>query len=164
MCLWEYPHIAPGIPFVLPSENGEKAAYIRTISKFPRLTINLGLRYEYSAPARDRDNTPPQLQSQTHAIVMGTTLDKLVALEHAHPATESVRRLGREVATPQQAYLPDGDVSNRLIGPRIGALSCIGNQHRPTVLRGGYAIFAYPEQLGAITCEARAIVPDSCLQ
>src|SRR5262245_29498175 len=44
-------------------------------------------------------------------------------------------------------------------GPRVGFAYRIGSLNRPTVLRGGYAIYAFPEQLRAITCETRAIVP-----
>jgi hypothetical protein len=142
---------------------GEKSAYLQDNFKVsPRLTINLGLRYEYSSPARDRDRTILSFDTKTHAIVMGTTLDKLVALNHAHPTiAKAYANLGVKYETPSEAGLPDRMIyPNRLdFGPRIGIAYRMGSQGHPTVLRGGYAIYAYPEQLRAITCETRAIVP-----
>ena len=142
---------------------GEKSAYIQDNFKVSsRLTINLGLRYEYSSPATDKDNALLSFDPKTHAIVTGTTIDKLVAMNHTIPAiANAYANLGVKYETPQQAGLPDSMVyPNRLdFGPRVGFAYRLGSSNRPTVLRGGYAIYAYPEQLRAITCEARAIVP-----
>ena len=142
---------------------GEKSAYLQDNFKVTsRLTLNLGLRYEYSSPAKDKDNAILSFNPKTHAIVMGTTLDKLVELNHAHPTiAKTYAALGVKYETREQAGLPDGMMyPNRLdFGPRIGVAYRLGSQSHPTVLRGGYAIYAYPEQLRAITCETRAIVP-----
>ena len=35
----------------------------------------------------------------------------------------------------------------------------MGSANRPTVLRGGYALYSFPESLKLLTCETRAIVP-----
>ena len=61
----------------------------------------------------------------------------------------------------EQAGLPDTLIyPNRYdFGPRAGFAYRLGGQNQATVLRGGYPIYAYPEQLRAITCETRAIVP-----
>jgi hypothetical protein len=93
---------------------------------------------------------------------MARSLDDLIRLNHAHPAiAKAYANLGVKYETPEQAGLPENMVySNRLdFGPRVGFAYRIGNPSRPTVLRGGYAIYAIPEQLRAITCETRAIVP-----
>jgi hypothetical protein len=142
---------------------GENSAYFQDNFKVnSRLTLNLGVRYEYARPARDRDNTLLSFDPKTHAIVTGRSLDDLVKLNHAHPAiAKAYANLGVKYETPEQSGLPSNMVfPNRWdFGPRIGFAYRIGKLSRPTVLRGGYAIYAIPEQLRAITCETRAIVP-----
>ena len=142
---------------------GEIAAYFQDNFKVTsRLTLNLGLRYEYSRPPRDRDDTILSFNPKTHAIVMGRSLDDLVQLNHAHPSiVRAYETLGVKYETPEQASLPENFIhSNKWdFGPRLGFAYRLGDMSRPTVLRGGYAIYAIPEQLRAITCETRAIVP-----
>jgi hypothetical protein len=142
---------------------GENSAYFQDNFKATsRLTLNLGLRYEYSRPARDRDKTLLSFNPKTHAIVMPRSLDDMVRLRHAHPAiARAYANLGVKYETPAQAGLPDDVVyPNKWdFGPRIGFAYRIGSLSRPAVLRGGYAIYAFPEQLRAMTCETRAIVP-----
>jgi hypothetical protein len=69
--------------------------------------------------------------------------------------------LGVKYETPQQAGIPDNLIyPNRLdFGPRAGFALRLGSLARPTVLRGGYSLFAFPEQLRAATGDLRAIVP-----
>ncbi len=142
---------------------GERSAYFQDNWKVtPRLTLNLGVRYEYSSPARDRDDMINSFNPVTQAIVLGTTLDKAIAADHTHPAiAKAYQSLGVKYETREQAGLPRGMYyPNRLdFGPRAGFAYRLGDTSRPAVLRGGYAIYAYPEQLRAITCETRAIVP-----
>src|SRR4029450_5060447 len=118
--------------------------------------------YEYSAPARDRDHTILGFNPKTHAIVLPRTIDDLVQLGHANPQiARAYANLGVQYETPDQAGLPvDMIRPNKWdFGPRVGFAYRIGSLNRPTVLRGGYAIYAFPEQLRAITCETRAIGP-----
>jgi hypothetical protein len=142
---------------------GENAAYFQDNFKITsRLTLNFGVRYEYSSPARDRDKTILSFNPATHAIVTARSLDDLVKLNHAHPAiAKAYAGLGVKYETPEQAGLPEYMIHRNKwdFGPRVGFAYRIGQLNRPTVLRGGYAIYSIPEQLRAITCETRAIVP-----
>ena len=144
---------------------GEKSAYFQDNFKATsRLTLNMGVRYEYSSPGRDRDNTLLGFDQKTHAIVLGRSIDDLVKLNHAHPAiAKAYANLGVKYETPAQAGLPNDLVNlNKLdFGPRVGFAYRIGKMSHPTVLRGGYAIYAFPESLRLITCETRAIVPST---
>jgi hypothetical protein len=131
-----------------------------------RLTLNFGLRSELSRPPRDRDNTILGFNPKTHAIVMGRSLDDLVKLNHAHPdIAKAYTNLGVKFESPAQAGLPDNMVySNKWdFGPRIGFAYRIADSSRPTVLRGGYAIYAIPEYLRYITKRTRQIVPTTAI-
>lgn len=142
---------------------GEKSAYFQDNFKVnSRLTLNLGVRYEYTSPGRERDNTILSFNPKTHAIVMGRSLDDLVKLNHAHPTiARAYANLGVKYETPAQAGLPDNliNLNKWDFGPRLGFAYRLGSLNHPTVLRGGYAIYAFPESLRLITCETRAIVP-----
>ncbi len=142
---------------------GEKSAYFQDNFKVnSRLTLNMGVRYEYTSPGRDRDNTILSFDPKSHAIVMGRSLDDLVKLNHAHPTIASAyANLGVKYETPAQAGLPDSliNLNKWDFGPRVGFAYRLGSLNHPTVLRGGYAIYAFPESLRLITCETRAIVP-----
>jgi len=142
---------------------GENSAYFQDNFKVTsRLTLNLGVRYEYGRPPRDRDRTILSFNPKTKAIVTARSLDDLIKLEHAHPAiVRAYDNFGVKYETPEQAGLPGNMVyPNKWdFGPRAGFAYRMGKLNRPTVLRGGYAIYAIPEQLRAITCETRAIVP-----
>jgi hypothetical protein len=144
---------------------GETSAYLQDNFKATsRLTLNLGVRYEYNRPIRDRDNTLLSFNPKSHAIVTGRSIDDLVKLGHAHPAiAKAYAGLGVKYETPAEAGLPSNMIyPNKLdFGPRLGFAYRLGPTNHPTVLRGGYAIYAFPEQLRAITCETRAIVPST---
>jgi hypothetical protein len=73
--------------------------------------------------------------------------------------------LGVKFESPAQAGLPDNMVySNKWdFGPRIGFAYRIADSSRPTVLRGGYAIYAIPEYLRYITERTRQIVPTTAI-
>jgi hypothetical protein len=146
---------------------GETSAYLQDNFKVnARLTLNLGVRYEYNRPYSEADNSLVGFNPNTKGIVMARTIEDMVKLGHAHPTiARAYANLGVKYETPAQAGLPDNLIyPNRLdFGPRAGFALRLGSMARPTVLRGGYSVFAFPEQIRAATGDLRAIVPTTAV-
>jgi hypothetical protein len=145
----------------------ETAAYFQDNFKVnSRLTLNLGVRYEYNRPPTEADNSLVGFNPATRAIVMARSIEDMAALRHVHPTiANAYAGLGVKYETPEQAGIPDNLIyPNRLdFGPRLGFALRLGSLARPTVLRGGYSLFAFPEQLRAATGDLRAIVPTTAI-
>ena len=79
-----------------------------------------------------------------------------------HPAAaRAYANLGVKYETAEQASLPRNLIyTNKWdFGPRVGFAYRLGSLNRPIVLRGGYAIYAFPESIRLYTGDTRAIVP-----
>ncbi len=129
----------------------ERAVYFQDNFKVnSRLTLNLGLRYEYNSPVNERDNTIFGFDEQKKAVILPRTVEDLATMKNVLPAVvNAYTALGVKYITPKEAGLPDSLVHSNLwdFGPRIGVAYRLGSAHRTTVIRGGYSIFAYPESL-----------------
>jgi hypothetical protein len=97
---------------------------------------------------------------------MARSVEDMARLRHVHPTiARAYANLGVKYETPQQAGIPDNLIyPNRLdVGPRAGFALRLGSLSSPTVLRGGYSLFAFPEQVRAATGDLRAIVPTTAI-
>jgi hypothetical protein len=146
---------------------GETAAYFQDNFKVnSRLTLNLGVRYEYSHPAKEVDRSLVGFNPKTKAIVLGRSVEDLAKLGHVHPTIAAAyARLGVKYETAEQAGLPSNLIyTNKWdFGPRAGFAYRLGSLQRPIVLRGGYAIYAFPESIRLYTGDTRAIVPTTAI-
>jgi hypothetical protein len=160
-------HLARFFRSYFRMRGGEKAAYFQDNFKVnSRLTLNLGVRYEYNSPGREADNSLVGFNPNTKAIIMARSIEDMAQLGHVHPTiAQAYANLGVKYETPAQAGVPDNLIySNKLdFGPRVGFAYRMGSMARPTVLRGGYALFAFPEQIRAATGDLRAIVPTTAI-
>ncbi len=148
-------------------QTGETSAYFQDNFKVsPRLTLNLGVRYEYTQPVKERDNSLVGFNPKTRAVVLGKSVEELAKLGHVHPViAQAYARLGVKYETPEQAGLPSNLIHTNKwdFGPRVGFAYRVGSLRRPIVVRGGYAIYAFPESIRLYTGDTRAIVPTTAI-
>ncbi|HWQ54307.1 MAG TPA: TonB-dependent receptor [Bryobacteraceae bacterium] len=134
---------------------GERSAYFQDNFKVnSRLTLNLGLRYEYITPMKERNNTLASFDMKNKAIVLARSLDDLAKMGNVLPAiANAYSALGVKYETPEQAGMPEAlTYSNKWdFGPRAGFAYRVGSVDHPTVIRGGYAIYSFPESLRLFT-------------
>ena len=134
-----------------PLLNDEIAGYFQDNFKVnSRLTLNLGVRYEYNSPANVTDKSLFGFDPKNKAVILAQPLEKLYAMKDALPAiVNAYQALGMKFETPKEAGLPDTLVQKNLwdFGPRLGAAYLLTTSRHPTVVRAGYSIFAYPESL-----------------
>ena len=108
-----------------PLLNNEKAAYLQDNFKVnSRLTLNLGVRYEYNSPVNVTDNSLFGFDPKNKAVILAQPLEKLYQMKDALPAiVNAYQGLGMKFETPDQAGLPSTLVNKNLwdFGPRLGA-------------------------------------------
>lgn len=131
------------------SETEQSGYFQDNFKVISQLTLNFGVRYEYFM-IRERNNALIGFNEKNKAIVLGRSLNELARLGAAVPAmADAYGALGVKYQTPGEAGLPDNLIyPNRWdFGPRVGFAWRLGALRQPTVVRGGYAIFGYPERM-----------------
>ncbi|PYT27685.1 MAG: hypothetical protein DMG57_17425 [Acidobacteria bacterium] len=141
----------------------EYAVYFQDNFKVtPRLTLNLGLRWDFWPPYKEVDNLWAAFSREKRAIVLGTTLDKMYKLGATVPSVvERLQSLGAKFIGYKEAGLPASLVyTNKAdFGPRAGFAYRLGNGKRPLVLRSGYRISHFTIPLRAWTASERSDAP-----
>ncbi len=115
-----------------------------------RLSLNLGLRWEWNSPGRERDNALISYDPSTLSIVLGQPVAKLVELGVTiPPVVGAFERIGAKFVAVENSNLPGRFVNENYwdFGPRAGFAYRVGSLNKPTVVRGGYSLFAFPEGL-----------------
>jgi hypothetical protein len=124
--------------------SGEGALYIQDNFKVtPRLTLNLGIRWEAWLPLSEKNDTITGFDQANHAIVLGTSMNTLYGLGLTEPSVVSTYQgLGLKFESAQTAGLPNNLIYGQYknFGPRLGfAYRAIGGA-KPLVVRGGYSL------------------------
>lgn len=129
----------------------EKALYFQDNYKVtPRLTLNLGVRWEYNSPANLSDNSLTGFNPATHAVVLQTSIDNLARLGDVVPQIAAdYAALGVKYESPAQAGLPQNLVyaNKHDFGPRLGFAYRLTSGQHFSVLRGGFGRYYYPDSL-----------------
>jgi hypothetical protein len=109
----------------------------------PRLTLNLGLRWEYWPAFSEKNNILTSFNPQTHAVVLGQDLQTLYRLGATVPSiVNRLESLGAKFETWDQAGMDRSLMSSpkRDFGPRLGFAYRVGEGAKSFVMRGGYRI------------------------
>ena len=119
----------------------EYAAYLQDDFKVsPRLTLNLGLRYENFPAMTEANNLLSGFDLNSHSVVIGRSLEDLYRLGVTTPeVVADYQQVGVKFITPQEAGQPAGIVKGNPwnFGPRAGFAWRLGSGARTTVIREG---------------------------
>jgi hypothetical protein len=123
---------------------GEKALYFQDNFKAtPRLTLNLGLRWEYWNSYRDKNNVLVGFDPASHSPVLGTNLETMYALRATIPSVVArYQALGINFKSYEDVGLPQNLTNSRPrnFGPRLGFAYRALDGARAFVVRGGYSL------------------------
>ncbi|MEK7407081.1 MAG: TonB-dependent receptor [Acidobacteriota bacterium] len=120
----------------------------------PRLTLNLGLRWDYWPAYAEKFNTWIGFDRDKRAAVLGTDIETFYALGHTYPSiVRKFQQLGGKLVSHKDVGLPPNLMydNKKNLGPRFGFAWRSPFGARPLVLRGGYRIsyFAVPARVAA---------------
>lgn len=134
-----------------PYSNWETASFIQDNFKVnQRLTLNLGLRYEYINPLQVTNNSMVGFDVKNKAVVLGTSLGNLEKMgDVLGSVANTYQALGVQYESAQQAGLPSSLIYRNPFNfdPRIGFAYRATSGNRPLVVRGGYSIFQFGQPL-----------------
>src|SRR5215813_10297730 len=155
-----------GLPFNARGGAGSSAVYMRgnewqgfaqdDIKVSKRLTVNLGLRYEYASPLSEKFNRWSTLDVENRRVIVASEDGKTYPRELWIPGIEQ-QLSPLPIVTSEQAGLDRSLVNKDLnnFAPRIGlAFDLFGN--RRTVLRSGYGIYYNVASYNSFTLQSLA--------
>ena len=108
-----------------------------------RLTLNLGLRWQFSPYPNDKYYIMSSYSKKDNAIVLGNTLDTFYKVRATtQPFVSLLQGYGMKFETWDQAGLPQTLVKNNWhdIGPHLGFAYRAFDEKKSFVIRGGYAL------------------------
>jgi len=113
----------------------------------PRLTLNLGLRWQFSPFAYDKYNIMTSWDPKSQAVVLGQPLDFLYKMGATNPGlVKNLTAAGMKMETWEQAGLPQKLVFNNWhdVGPHVGFAYRALEGKRQFVIRSGYSVNYFP--------------------
>ena len=128
----------------------------------PRLTLTLGLRWEYWTPIGVKGNANNSFSVADHAVVLGTSLQDMYAVGATTPAmVNRFEQMGLKFETYQQAGMPQSmlTANKNDFGPRLGFAYRGGGGKTSFVLRGGYSIQYFVIPIGGYAARMRRNAP-----
>jgi hypothetical protein len=141
----------------------EYAAYFQDNWRLsPRLTLNLGLRYDLFPPYYEKNNAVSSFDPSDHSVVVGAPISELIRLGYTFPSiVNRLSDMGMKFKTYDQAGLPKHmiNTSKDGFGPRIGFAYRVGDGAKSFVLRGGYRISYFHFVMGGWAARMRMNAP-----
>jgi hypothetical protein len=128
----------------------------------PRLTLNLGMRWDYWPIFREKNNVLTTFDPERRAVVLGTDLDTMYRLGATVPAIVTrLQSLGVNFINYQEAGVPQTLMTStkKDFGPRIGFAYRAADGAKAFVLRGGYRISYFPIPLRGWSARMRQNAP-----
>jgi hypothetical protein len=133
---------------------GEAALYFQDDWKVsPRLTLNLGVRWEYWRAPKEKNNALVGFDFAKHAMALGTDLSTLYALQATTPGVVAAYQgLGLKFESYKDAGLPQNLLQNRNknFGPRMAFAYRAFQGKAALVLRGGYSMSYFAANQNAV--------------
>jgi hypothetical protein len=129
-------------------QTGEVAGFVQDnwrISK--NLTLNLGLRWEYFSPFKEKDNNMVGFDVSSLSVVLGNPTSSLIAQGQTTAGlVKAYEALGAKFISPEQAGLPPGFINRDWwnFNPRIGAAYRTAMFGRTLVFRAGFGGYHFP--------------------
>jgi len=131
--------------------NRDYALYLQDNFKVtPRLTINLGLRYEYWPVMKEKFNTLSGYEVGTKSVVLASSLEELQARGTTVPSVQArYQALGVRFVDWKTTSLPRTLINRNRgdVGPRIGFAYQALNGKKSFTIRGGYSVSYFPVPL-----------------
>ncbi len=126
----------------------EAAFYFQDNYKFtPRLTLNLGVRWQLSPYPKEKHNLISGFDKQNKAIVLGQPLDYMYRMNATTPALVSaLEGFGVKFETADQAGLPKALIYDNWkdVTPHLGFAYRALDGRKSFVIRGGYSMSYFP--------------------
>ncbi|MEK7405794.1 MAG: TonB-dependent receptor, partial [Acidobacteriota bacterium] len=126
----------------------EYALYFQDNYKLtPRLTLNLGVRWEYWPAYREKNNILSSFDPERRAVVLASDLEHFYRLGATFPSVvRKIESFGGKFISYKEAGLSrnlmPGNPTN--FGPRLGFAYRAGEGARSFVIRGGYRMAYFP--------------------
>ena len=128
----------------------------------PRLSLNLGVRYEFYPAIRERNNALTGFDPKRKMLVSGIPIENMYKLGLTTPAiVKTFTDRDVRFESPEQAGLPGRLIySNpRDFWPRIGFAYRLSSGRRSTVVRGGFSVFGSQIPLRTFNARMRSNAP-----
>ena len=116
----------------------------------PRLTLNLGLRYEFRTPLRDRNDVMTSFDFDRKAYVIGSDLNTFIRRGATLPSVvQRFQEFGGKILSHDEVGLPRELVfrNYRNFGPRLGFAYRALDGKKAFVMRGGYRLSYFTEPI-----------------
>jgi len=123
-------------------QNEDSAYFQDNFKMTKRLTLNLGLRWQFSPYPYDKYNIMSSFDPKNMAIVLGADLDSMYRVGATTPALINVlKSYGAKFETAKEAGLPSKLVHDNWhdIGPHVGFAYRALDGRRSFVIRGGFS-------------------------